>query len=251
MTSTHLKMLQPMLLATLLVMALACGEDEGECVPEADEGCVCVLDAEDVTVGQCVDNETPQGEPCSCSTGRSKGPVCGDDVCEEGETPETCSDCAAPAQTSNTRHVLVRDLTLIASGEHPGFDLDAIGLIKSDGTEFFATYILDTSEVDCLNNEASCDFYALMGAPDAVCVDGGVNPTLFTSLNRGFVVVGFDGQIVENGDTIRVYTPGSDGCLPHEEDFYSVSVGTPNQAFGSYLEMEMEEEDVFPVEGIP
>ena len=62
-------------------------------------------------------------------------------------------------------YVLVDNTTTVAPGAAPGADIDTISLIKADGSEYFATAVVDHN-VDCTDN-SSYDLNALLGPNDA------------------------------------------------------------------------------------
>ncbi len=148
--------------------------------------------------------------------------------------------------TSPFRFVLIQDDAPSAPGETPGADIDAIGLIKSNGLEVFATTVSDQSDVSCDNNSA-CDITALLGPPDVIddsgCFGGGdVDTTLFVSLNQGFVIASFSGdgngdQVIENGDAIYVYEIGATECGRFDDEPYTVSVGVSDNNTGTFIEL--------------
>ena len=278
------------LMTALLMTTVACSDLEEDCDPATDDACICTLDEDGTEVDDCIDNETDDGEACSCSTdpGPDNEPECGNDVCEEGETPDNCSadceeggpvcgndaceegedaescaaDCDDDGPISEARFVLLQDDTPSVTEGTPGSDVDAIGLIKGDGSgEFFAQTLSAESDVSCEGNDA-CDTSALLDAPDVVvggeCFGGGdVDTNLFTSLNQGFVIVGFSGgdngdQIIENGDSIHVYEIGATECGRFDDDPYSVSVGVSDTDTGAFVDLAVGEgSNIIPVEGLP
>ncbi len=144
------------------------------------------------------------------------------------------------------RFVLIKDEARSTQGDTPGADIDAIGLIKSNGVEVFAITFSDQSAVSCDSN-AACDTAALLGPPDVInngdCFDSnGVDTSLFTSLNEGFAIVSFSGdgngdQVIENGDAIHVYEVGATECGRFDDDPYSVSVSVSDADNGAFIEV--------------
>ncbi len=232
--------------ALLLCTLWACGAEElndsaGDGCPPGAE-CICELDSDQTVVDVCIGGEeTPQGEPCSCR------------VVPEDTPPE-------PPQ-GPVRFVLVQDESPMVSGETPGPDIDAVGLIKRNGTEVFAVNVSSHSDVSCQANLA-CDVQALLGAPDVIndgeCFGGGnVDTDLFTSLNQGFAIVGFSGgdngdQIIENGDSIHVYEIGATACGRFDDEPYSVSIAVSDSDTNAFFTLAVGEgSNPILVQGLP
>lgn len=239
-------------------LAFTACSDEEECDPEVDADCVCTLDSDAATVvTDCIDNETDAGEACTCET------VGGDANNAANNTANNANNTAnntannAPNNTADPfLFVLVEDTTPNPSGDTPGADVDAIGLVKADGTEVFAATI-ESDDLDCTNNTA-CDTTGILGAPDVVdngvCFGGGaVDTTLFTALNGSRVVVSFDGGAeVENGDSIHVYEIGATECGRFDNDPFRVAVGVSDDLNGTFIEVGTggEGNNIIPVSGL-
>jgi hypothetical protein len=215
----------------------ACSEED-ECDPETDADCVCTLDSDGSVVNDCIDNETDAGEGCSCET---TGAAANNQANNQPANNQPANNQPANNQPAPDPFlfVMVTDTTPNPSGDTPGADVDAIGLIKADGTEVFAATI-ESDDLDCTNNTA-CDTNGILGAPDVVdngeCFGGGgVDTTLFTALNASRVVVSFDGGAeVENGDSIHVYEIGATECGRFDNDPFSVSVGVSDDLDGTFI----------------
>ena len=236
-------MLLAMLAGGLMSMSIACSDLEEDCDPAVDEGCVCTLDETGAVVDDCIDNETDDGEACACTLEDGDDDENNDVNNDENNDVNNDENNDAP----QFRFVLIQDDTPAVNGETPGSDIDTAGLIKGDGSgEFFATTVSVESDVPCDGNSA-CDTSAMTGAPDVVnngeCFGGGgVDTTLFTSLNQGFAIVSFSGggngdQVIENGDAIHVYEIGATECGRFDDDPYSVSVGVSDTDTGSFIEI--------------
>ena len=130
-------------------------------------------------------------------------------------------------------YVLVDDTATVVAGAAPGADIDTISLIKADGTEYFATAVVDDN-VDCTDNSC-CDLNALLGPNDAVgddgtCWGGGsVDLSMMAALNTGSVVVSFSTAdevvAIENGDTVHVWEVGATECQQYDDDPFSIYAG--------------------------
>lgn len=132
------------------------------------------------------------------------------------------------------RYVLITDKTAGASGDYPGIDLDAVGIVKAGGGESFASEVLE-AVIGTEGNQAA-DSAQVVGAPDADCV---ANSGKFTALggDGNYVVLGFeDGVTIEAGDTIKVYELGRTLCNMFDDDPATVSVSVSTDV-GSFVEV--------------
>ena len=225
-----------------LSLAMACSdpsEDPVDCDP-ADANCVCTLDEDDSVTDDCVDGLSgDEDAACSCELIEEPEPEA-----EAEPQPEPEGEPEVPA----FRFVLVEDLVVNPSGDFPGADVDAIGLIKSTGEEHFAQAFEEDTDIDCEGNLA-CDANSLLGAPDAVdpatgtCFGGGApDGSTFTALNAGFVIVQFSsvaaGDVtIENGDSVHVYEVGRTECGRFDDDAFRVSVSVADDVTGDFKEM--------------
>lgn len=101
------------------------------------------------------------------------------------------------------------------TGEHPGADIDAIGIARTETVQFATT--LESTSAGAVNTEGA------LGAPtDPVeCFVGE-----FSSLGGtdGYLVVGFGGLEIASGDEIHVYEVGASACGPSGSDGGEIEV---------------------------
>ena len=196
------------------------GDDPDSCDPLLDEECVCTDDEDGSVVSECTDGVAGNGDPCSCEFGEDVVP--------------------------SFQFVLLEDETANPSGDFPGADIDAVSVIKASGDEFFAASFSENTELNC-NGSVACDPNALLGAPDVVdvesseCFDGGeVDPTLFTALNGGSIVLGFSQEetvTIENGDSVHVFEVGATECGRFDDDTVKVSVSISDDVDANFIEI--------------
>lgn len=229
-TMTH-KMLT--ILATLLMSATltAClgGGGGSDCDPALDEACVC----EDLDGLTCDD---PDALDCLCLF------------------EDEALGLEEEAEDDDYRFVLIEDLTDPIGGDAPGADIDAVGLIKEDGTEFFATAVEESQIGEGRN--AYRDVNALLGAPDSECEKK--NFVSLGGLNAGgYAMVSFatekEDVIIANGDSIHVYEIGASMCpgTPFDNDPYKVSVSVSDE-LGTFIEVGSggDGDNIIPVTGL-
>jgi hypothetical protein len=234
--------------------------DPNDCDPSLDENCLCTLTEDGSEADDCIDGLTEDSQDCACEIIDSVDPV--------DPTPEADPQEPDP-EPESFRFVMVEDLTANPSGDFPGADVDAISIIKASGDELFAANLHPSSEIDCEGNSA-CDLNALIGAPDAIDPETGdcfglaqprgadVDPTLFTALNGGFVIVDFSSVVngdvtIENGDQIHVFEIGSTECNAFDDDPFSVSVAiaVSDDVSGSFQEIGVGDgSNIAPVTGL-
>ena len=233
---------------------LMCPDDlrpGNECDPDIDEGCRCFLDEDDDEVFDCLDGETGDGDACTCF---DLGPGFDPDPEPEPE-PDFDPD---PEPLPAFRFLMIEDLGPNPSGDFPGADIDAISLLKADGTEHFAQSVED-AEIACDGNLA-CDISPMLGAPDVIfdgmCLEEAiVEGTRFTALNGGFLIVSFgtanEDVTIENGDRVHIYELGERECGRFDDDPVRVSVGTSNNPLNDFVEMgDTTESNIVPVSGL-
>jgi hypothetical protein len=257
-----------LLMASGLVFGSACGDPAED---EDEDAAACVEDIDCGEDGTCNDGvcEGP-GEGCTVGEDCNGGEVCNDDgdvgVCEMAVclSDDDCGDgqvCdvdTGVCEDVTFRFVMVEDNVQNPSGETPGSDIDAISLIKVDGRELFASDVEASAEIVCEDNTA-CDPNAVKGAPDAInvetgeCFGGGpVDPTLFTSLNGGNVIVSFGGEVIENGDAIHVFEIGRTECGRFDDDAYGVSISATDDFTGNVVQLGTAAEiNIVEVSGLP
>ncbi len=245
MTTRNYRFFLMMGLAGGLSLAMACSdpsEDPVDC-DSGDANCVCTLDEDDSATDDCVDGLSgDEGAACSCELIEEPEPEAEAEPEPEAEPP--VNNDPPPA----FRFVMVEDLVANPSGDFPGADVDAIGLIKSTGEEHFAQSFEEDTDIDCEGNLA-CDANSLLGAPDAVdpatgtCFGGGQpDASIFTALNAGFVIVQFSsveaGDVtIENGDSVHVYEVGGTECGRFDDDAFRVSVSVADAITGDFKVM--------------
>ena len=227
-------------LGAVVVLGLVCLTSIN-CQPAS----VCTLEDNGRKVDDCVGGETDSGRQCSCEG----------DLREDGPAVDPVD-----TQRPTFRFVLIEDLTPTLAGDFPGADIDAVGLIKADETEVFATSVEADTDIECEGN-LSCDPSSLLGPPDAVdargCFGGGApDPSRFTSLAGGLAIVGFAQSAapsIENGDRIHIYEVGSTECQGNfDDDPYAISVSVSAELSGSFIEIGSggNGENIIPVSGL-
>jgi hypothetical protein len=168
-------------------------------------------------------DEFPNDPECLDCEATPEHPSCPDPECEE-----------EPCEESAYRFVLIEDLTRQVSGEYPGADIDAIGLIRAD-EETFATAV-ESANISAEGNSASIA-QGLLGAPDFDCADGAdIDPMAFTSLGGkeagGYAIVSFgtleEDWTIRNGDTLKVYEVGKACNTRYDDDDFQLSISTGN-----------------------
>jgi hypothetical protein len=137
-------------------------------------------------------------------------------------------------------------------GGNPGADIDAVVLVRPDGTEYYAAtvetddigYVCDHNDHDDINTVlggpdgcagelgSGCGDYGYITNPDCQCAGGTDNLVGYYSLNGGSVIVSFEqGTELLCGDQIAIfemYNPEIAGS----EETYTVSFG---DAFGNFI----------------
>lgn len=220
----------------MAVGLLAClpGGGGAACDPELDDQCVCETDE-----GEACDD--PSDLDCSCSLPLS-------DLGEEDNQDQEGN------QKPSLRFVMIEDMTARVAGNAPGADLDAVGLLKANGGERFATAVEDF-ELGLAGNEYG-NVNEILGSPDANCQKQG-----FVSLGGqsagSYVIVSFgtdtEDVIIENGDSIRVYELGSTLCpnAGYDDDPYRVAVSVSTD-LGSFIEVGTggEGRNTLPIRGL-
>ncbi len=143
-------------------------------------------------------------------------------------------------------------------------DINAAGLSKSNGQEFFADVIInDLTEIPCGGavGNIACDGLAALGPPDVIddegCFGGGgVDPSRFVSLGGGFITMGFSSPLglrpIENGDAIHVYEVGAAECGRFDDDPFVVTVSVGDGQLGVFVELGRggDGSNIIPVSGL-
>jgi uncharacterized protein YegL len=225
-----------------------CDERQATCV---DTTCVSFNDGEDC------DPTTDEGCICTDSNGQSCDPNDGDEDCTctivgSNNGANNGANNGGNHQAPSYRYVLIEDLTSPTSGEYPGADIDAIGLVKG-GSANFAT-VVEQFSIDSAGNSAS-DPTQLLGPPNANCE---ANSGAFTALGGlgNYVIVTFgttgNDVTIANGDAIEVHELGQTLCGKFDDDPYRVGVSVSDTA-GSFIEIGTggTGSNIIPVVGLP
>jgi hypothetical protein len=184
-----------------------------------------------------------------------------EEVAEEGTPQEEVTEdlSTAPGQCSKGQGAglfCVRILdnqnnpTLTDCNTNPGADIDAVVLVRPDGTEFYAAAVeldVDFTGDICPANDASdlntvlgvpdgclkalgcgCGDYGYAGNPDCKCSGGDEDYTGYYSLNGGAVIIWFEeNEELLCGDQIVVYEMWNPDIAGAEEG-YRVAYGDEN-----------------------
>ncbi len=149
-------------------------------------------------------NEVCTVAPCPVVSGAecdSAAYVRADDGCNVCECTDGEYSCSRLTCGSGPVFVRVEDLGEDGGGMYAGTDLDAIELLKADGTVVYADLVHDL-ETD---SPAAADPGMALGEPD-IGLDCVPASERFFSMGNGFVVVSFGTHRLEAGDIIRVHT---------------------------------------------
>lgn len=214
------------LAGSLIMTSAACEVEEDD--PAAVD---CEATPEDEACQEVDCEATPDDPACAVDCEATPDdPACEEEVdCEAMPEHE---DCQEPEP--QFRFVLISDLTEGVSGEYPGTDLDAIGLIK-DGNETYLTAI-EGANIPADGNSAA-DSSGAVGAPNFDCSDGAdIDPTTFTALGGkeagGYLIGSFGTEdediTIEAGDTLKVYEVGKECNDRYDDDEWSLSIATGN-----------------------
>jgi hypothetical protein len=176
--------------------------------------------------GFCVKAVCDDADDCGASNACYDG-ICqeecfSDPECGEGYRCEELSCEPDPGGGGVYRFVLIESAATVTAGLYPGPDIDAVGLVKANGREVFATAV---ELVDIPVESEASDPHKLLGPPDTGCED----LTAMTALGvvGNYVVVSFgtvgEDITVENGDTLRVYELGESYCGMFDDDYVHLS----------------------------
>lgn len=120
----------------------------------------------------------------------------------------------------NYYFVRVNDQSTNTGNTNPGADIDAIGIVKPDGTRHYVSKVEQYSPVNVDDIAAlSAIPDNIIGAPTAFADPTNVSPASDCSLEDqnfvalggvgGYIIVSFGDAHVENGDTLNVYEIGN------------------------------------------
>jgi len=167
-------------------------------------------------------------------------------ACVEGESGGIFYVRIADGPENNT-------LTGDCGGGNPGADIDAVVLIRPDGTEFYALSVEEDSDVlgqVCHANDKD-DVNSVLGQPDACakengsgcgdngypenynceCAGGSSEWAGYFSLNGGAIIVSFENDTeLLCGDKVIVYEMYNPE-FPGSEETYEVALGTEAGSF--------------------
>lgn len=147
---------------------------------------------------------------------------------------EPDSKTTSPPETTETtspflsyRYLLLEDRASNPAGDHPGANIDSVGIIKGTGTESFLAQIHSSGFGDVPPTGANANFNNALGAPEVQCqgvapVDW--DPATFVSLGGegGFLIASFASlPAIEAGDRLVVYV-----CASPVSEGWDLSVGT-------------------------
>lgn len=205
MTVTTLRLIG---LAMIVATPAACSDDDG------DEAPICEGDAfrctHEVTGEDCTDGDLD----CICE--------CVLDDSGEGEGEGE----GGPAY----RYILIEDLTEPVAGEYPGAELDAVSLVKPDGTRYLET-VVDAFDHTTLIPQAqpnmAADPHAALGPPDAQC-SVEFNDRFYSMGGSGSFLIATVGDDVsiDIGDKLIVHVFGFTECGLLSDGDYEVSVSS-------------------------
>jgi hypothetical protein len=253
MTKFKLSLIAMSILAAFSMVA--CGDDTSDCDTEevacdaaTDEDC-----SEEGTKEVCIEEDG-----LNCTDGQVEGvdengdAACVDAGCAEGEQ-EVSVDCDAATDEACgedgtkmvceaipvVKYVLVEDTSNLDPGtNYPAADVDAITLIKADGTQLHAANVEDSLSF----SDNATDANAVLGAPDATLDDNcTVDATQFFALGHddvqggGYVIVSFgEDAAIESGDGIEVHEFGTQCGDQYSDDTYEVRISVASDYAGTW-----------------
>lgn len=195
---------------------------DGECVGQPP-GPDCVTDAECPGDSRCLNGLCARAPECAEDADCPADQVCVSTVCvPDGTTP-------------TYRFVLIEDLQPPVWWDYPGADIDSVSLIKSDGRIVDAQTVEDFENLTIEGNLAT-DPSRVLGPPDAACDP---NSGAFYAMGGAgsWIMLGFDGTTIDNGDAIDVVELGATECGQFDDEDYAIGIGVSSDDTGTWIEI--------------